>query len=43
MVITVEEVQKDDSGTTSYAILAPAVDFDELTEVFIIKSFDIVP
>ena len=39
---TVEEVQKDDSGTTSYAILAPAVDFDELTEVFIIKSFDIV-
>ena len=25
---TVEEVQKDDSGTTSYAILAPAVDFD---------------
>ena len=40
---TVEEVQKDDSGTTSYAILAPAVDFDELTEVFIIKSFDIVP
>ena len=40
---TVEEVQKDDSGTTSYAILAPAVDFDELTGVFIIKSFDIVP
>ena len=40
---TVEEVQKDDSGTTSYAILAPAVDFDKLTEVFIIKSFDIVP
>lgn len=40
---TVEEVQKDDSGTTSYAILAPAVDFDGLTEVFIIKSFDIVP
>ena len=40
---TVEEVQKDDSGTTSYAILEPAVDFDGLTEVFIIKSFDIVP
>lgn len=39
---TVEEVRVDDSGTASYAILAPGVDFDALTEVFIIKSFDIV-
>lgn len=40
---TVEEVQVDDSGATSYAILAPKVDFDSLNQVFIIKSFDIVP
>ena len=32
----------DDSGAASYAILAPAVDFDALTEVFIIKDFNIV-
>jgi rod shape-determining protein MreC len=38
----VREVQLDDSGAASYAIVAPAVDFDELTEVFVIKSFDIV-
>lgn len=39
---SVEEVQKDDSGASSYAILAPEVDFDALTEVFVIKSFEIV-
>ena len=39
---SVEEVQLDDSGAASYAILVPKVDFDSLTEVFIIKSFDIV-
>ena len=39
---SVEEVQPDDSGAASYAILKPKVDFDELAEVFIIKSFDIV-
>ena len=39
---TVEEVQTDDSGATSYAVLLPNVDFDALTQVFIIKSFDIV-
>ena len=37
----VREVQLDDSGAASYAIVAPAVDFDELSEVFVIKSFDI--
>lgn len=36
---SVEEVQMDDSGSASYAILAPAVDFDALAEVFIIRSF----
>lgn len=39
---TVEEVQIDDSGAASYAVLAPNVDLASLTEVFIIKDFDIV-
>ena len=37
---SVAEVQQDDSGATSYAILTPAVNFDELSEVFVIRSFD---
>lgn len=37
---SVAEVQKDDSGATSYAILEPAVEFDALEEVFVIRSFD---
>ena len=37
---SVAEVQLDDSGATSYAILEPAVDFDARTEVFVIRSFD---
>ena len=40
---TVEEVQMDDSGATSYAVLVPKVDFDSLNQVFIIKSFEIIP
>ena len=39
---SVEQVQVDDSGAASYAILAPAADLDALTEVFVIKSFEIV-
>lgn len=39
---SVEEVHLDDSGASSYAILAPEADFDALTEVFVIKSFEIV-
>ena len=39
---TIEEIQKDESGSASYAVIAPAADFDALSEVFIIKSFDIV-
>ena len=39
---TVEEVLVDESGATSYAILAPSADLDALTEVFVVKSFDIV-
>lgn len=36
---SVEEVQMDESGSASYAILVPAVDFDALKEVFVIRSF----
>lgn len=39
---TVESVERDDNGLAQYAVLSPMCDFDELTEVFIIKSFDIV-
>lgn len=39
---TVEEVKTDDSGSAKYAVLTPSADLDSLTEVFIIKSFDIV-
>ncbi len=38
----VEEVITDDSGAMDYALLRPAVDFDELTEVFVITDFTIV-
>ena len=37
-----EEVITDDSGAMDYALLRPAVDFDELTEVFVITDFTIV-
>ncbi len=39
---TVERVEADDNGLAQYAVLAPMVDFDALTELFVIKSFDIV-
>ena len=39
---TVESVEADENGLAQYAILSPMLDFDTLTEVFIIKSFDIV-
>ena len=39
---TVESVEADDNGLAQYAVLTPMVDFDTLTEVFIIKDFDIV-
>ena len=39
---TVERVETDDNGLAQYAVLAPLVDYDALTEVFIIKSFEIV-
>ena len=39
---TVEEVRLDDSGSTQYAVLAPSADFDALSQVFVVKSFEIV-
>jgi rod shape-determining protein MreC len=39
---SIEEVQKSETGAASFAVIAPAADFDSLTEVFIIKDFDIV-
>ncbi|MBQ2996881.1 MAG: rod shape-determining protein MreC [Oscillibacter sp.] len=38
----VKEVRMDDSGASSYAIVTPAADLDALTEVFVVKSFEIV-
>lgn len=37
---SVAEVQVDDSGATSYAVLEPTVELDALSEVFVIRSFD---
>ena len=39
---TVDSTLTADDGLTRYALLTPLVDFDELSEVFIIKDFDIV-
>jgi rod shape-determining protein MreC len=39
---TVESVETDDNGLAQYAVLSPMCDFDTLTEVFVIKDFDIV-
>lgn len=36
---SVEKVQLDDSGSASYAVVSPAVDFDALKQVFVIRSF----
>ena len=39
---SVESVQTDDDGLARYAVLAPMVDFDALTELFVIIDHDIV-
>ena len=39
---SVSELRADDSDTSNYAILTPAADLNDLTEVCIIKSFEIV-
>ena len=38
----VESVQLDDSGSMRFAVIQPAAQLDNLHQVFIIKSFDIV-
>ena len=37
---SVEEIQLDDSGAASYAVLVPAVDFDALQQVVVLRSYD---
>lgn len=39
---TVERVEADDDGLARYAVVAPMLELDDLTEVFIIKAFEIV-
>ena len=39
---TVSSVKTDDDGLAQYAVITPMVDLDTLTEVFVIKDFDIV-
>ncbi|MBR3569589.1 MAG: rod shape-determining protein MreC [Oscillibacter sp.] len=39
---TIDEVRPNDSGSAPYAVLTPQSDFNGLTQVAIIKSFDIV-
>lgn len=38
----VEDVRTDPSGMTRYAVIAPETDLDSLSQVFVIKSFEIV-
>lgn len=42
VVGSVESVQTDPSGMTRYAVVVPKVDLDQLGQVFVIKSFEIV-
>ena len=37
---SVEEVQRDDSGSASYAIIAPRAQPSTLTQVIVVKAFD---
>lgn len=38
----IEEVRTDPSGMTRYAVILPETDLDSLSQVFVIKSFEIV-
>ena len=42
VVGTVESVQNDPSGMTRYAVVVPQADLAGISQVFVIKSFDIV-
>ena len=37
---SVEEIHLDDSGAASYAVLIPAVEFDALQQVVVLRSYD---
>ncbi len=39
---SVEEVLPDDSGLVQYAVVVPKADFENLSEVFVIKDFEVV-
>jgi rod shape-determining protein MreC len=39
---SVEEIKTDDNGLTRYAVVAPQVNLDDLSEVFIITAFEVV-
>ena len=39
---SVREVRTDDSGASSYAVVEPAAELDALTQVFVVKDFEIV-
>ena len=39
---TVERIDLELSGISSYAVIKPAVDFDRLTAVFVVKDFQLV-
>ena len=39
---TVEQVGLELSGISSYAVVKPAVDFDQITAVFVVKDFQVV-
>ena len=39
---TVTSVKTDDDGLAQYAVITPMVDLDALSEVFVIKDFDII-
>ena len=42
VIATVDSVLTDDDGLAQYAVLTPSARLDELTEVFVIKDFDII-
>lgn len=39
---TVERIEQELSGIASYAVVKPAVDFEHLTAVFVVKDFELV-
>jgi len=42
LVGRIESIEKDPSGMSDYGVVNPSVSLDLLTQVFVIKDFDIV-